>query len=163
MGAPRGLVALKLSRILLELRVVWPRCLKQMHSASSPETKAGAVPSWLVGLLKRALRLVIMGVVLTLFYTWAVPRFHPRQGAAGFGYGVLHGAIMPMALPALLAGRDVTIYAEQNTGRTYKLGYTIGINVCGLVVFGTAFWTPGRKPQEGSERTLSQVPDAAES
>jgi hypothetical protein len=133
-----------------------------MRSASSPETKAAALPPWLIGLLKRALRLVILGVMTTLFYTWAVPRFHPRQGPAGFTYGLLHGAIMPMALPALLAGQDVTIYAEQNTGRTYKLGYTIGINVCGLVVFGTAFWTPGRKPPEGSKRAAPKVAKEAE-
>jgi hypothetical protein len=92
--------------------------------------------------LMRLGRLVILGVVLTLFYTWVTPRFYPRKGLPGFAHGLLHGAIMPMALPALLAGRDVVIYAERNTGRTYKLGYTIGINICGLVVFGTAFWTP---------------------
>ena len=59
---------------------------------------------------------------------------------------MLHGAIMPMALPPLAAGQDVVIYAEQNTGRTYKLGYTIGINLCGLVFFGGAFWRPRSKP-----------------
>jgi Mg/Co/Ni transporter MgtE len=92
--------------------------------------------------------MVMLGLVLTIFYKWAVPRFHPREGPAGFACGMLHGAIMPMALPALAAGQDVVIYAEQNTGRTYKLGYTIGINLCGLVVFGTAFWTPGRKAEK---------------
>ena len=62
-----------------------------------------------------------------------MPRFHPREGVAGFAYGMLHGALMPMAMPALVAGQDVIIYAERNTGRTYKLGYTIGINLCGIV------------------------------
>ena len=56
---------------------------------------------------------------------------------------------MPMALPALAIGQDVTIYAEQNTGRTYKLGYTLGINLCGLLVFGTAFWSPKPKRNKG--------------
>jgi hypothetical protein len=121
-----------------------------MNAGSSPEVKPAARPPWLIGLLKRALRLVILGLVLTLFYSWAVPRFRPRQGSPGFAYGVLHGAIMPMALPALAAGQDVAIYAEQNAGRTYKLGYTIGINLCGLVVFGTAFWTPKRQRQRGA-------------
>jgi hypothetical protein len=113
-----------------------------MNARSSPEAKPAAQSRWLIGLLKRALRLVVLGLVLTLLYSWATPRFYPRRGPAGFAYGVLHGAIMPMALPALAAGQDVVIYAEQNTGRTYKLGYTIGINLCGLLVFGTAFWTP---------------------
>jgi hypothetical protein len=120
-----------------------------MNSSSAPETKPAACPLWLIGLLKRALRLVILGLVMTMFYTWAVPRFHPREGSAGFVYGLLHGAIMPMALPALIAGQNVTIYAEQNTGRNYKLGYTIGINLCGMLVFGTAFWTGKGKPDKG--------------
>jgi Mg/Co/Ni transporter MgtE len=122
-----------------------------MNSSSPSEAKSAARPAWLAGLRKRALRLVILGLVLTIFYSWAVPRFHPREGPAGFAYGVLHGAIMPMALPALATGQDVVIYAEQNTGRTYKLGYTIGINLCGLVVFGTAFWTPSRKEEKTAQ------------
>jgi hypothetical protein len=101
--------------------------------------------SWGVELLKRAVRLVVLGLLLTLFYAWATPHFYPRQGDAGFAHGLLHGAIMPMAFPALVGGRDVVIYAEKNSGRTYKLGYTIGINLCGLAVFGTAFWSPQGK------------------
>jgi len=118
-----------------------------MNTGSSSEVKRSAWPPWLTGLIQRAVRVVIMGVALTLFYSWAVPHFRPRVGAPGFAYGCLHGAIMPMALPALVAGQDVTIYAEPNTGRTYKLGYTIGINLCGIVVFGTTFWTPRPKPK----------------
>lgn len=121
-----------------------------MNASLPSEAKPAIRAPWLIGLLKRALRLVILGVVLTLFYSWAMPRFYPREGPAGFPYGMLHGAIMPMALPALVAGQDVAIYAEKNTGRTYKLGYTIGINVCGLVVFGTAFWTPKRQREQGA-------------
>ena len=123
-----------------------------MNSGSSSEARPSAWPRWVAGLIQRVLRLVVMGVGLTLFYTWAVPRFHPREGLPGFGYGVLHGAIMPMALPALAAGQDVTIYAEPNGGRVYKLGYTIGINLCGVVVFGTAFWTPQRGREKSDPR-----------
>src|ERR1051326_8725271 len=47
---------------------------------------------------------------------------------------------MPMAMPSLLVGRDVMIYAENNTGRTYKLGYTAAVNACGAIFFGYAFW-----------------------
>jgi hypothetical protein len=90
------------------------------------------------GLLK-ALQLVVLGVVLALFYDWGSARFYPRNGPAGFWHGTLHGALMPMALPALLAGRDVPIYADANTGRAYKLGYIAGINACGFVVFGLTF------------------------
>ena len=63
---------------------------------------------------------------------------------AGFARGVLHGALMPCALPPLLLGRDVTIYARNNTGRSYNLGYTVGVNGCGLVFFGFLFWRISR-------------------
>jgi len=55
----------------------------------------------------------------------------PNPAPRVFGRGVLHGALMPGALPNLLVGKDVTIYAPNNTGRTYKLGYTVGVNGCG--------------------------------
>ena len=120
-----------------------------MNDISPPQAAPKPWWCWCVDLLKRAVRLVVLGVILTVFYAWATPRFYPREGLAGFGYGLLHGAIMPMALPALVGGQDVAIYAEKNTGRTYKLGYTVGINLCGIVVFGTAFWSPKRKATTG--------------
>jgi hypothetical protein len=57
----------------------------------------------------------------------------------GFGRGLVHGALMPIAWPTLLAGRDQTIYAEPNSGRTYKLGYSLGVNACGAAFFGWFF------------------------
>ena len=63
---------------------------------------------------------------------------------AGFGRGLLHGALMPMALPNLVIGQDVTIYAPSNTGRFYKLGYTAGVNGCGALFFGMFFWRINR-------------------
>lgn len=69
-----------------------------------------------------------------------------EQGAhpAGFPRGVLQGALMPMSLPNLLVGRDVTIYSQNNTGVAYKLGYTTGVNACGALFFGLTFWRLGR-------------------
>ncbi len=63
---------------------------------------------------------------------------------AGFGRGLLHGALMPMALPNLVIGQDVTIYAPSNIGRLYKLGYTVGVNGCGALFFGMFFWRINR-------------------
>jgi hypothetical protein len=63
---------------------------------------------------------------------------------AGFARGVLHGALMPCALPNLLVGNDVPIYAPNNTGLTYKLGYTVGVNGCGAIFFGLFFWRVSR-------------------
>ena len=59
---------------------------------------------------------------------------------AGFARGMAQGALMPLALPNLLVGRDVPIYSLHNTGRTYKLGYTVGVNGCGALFFGLLFW-----------------------
>ena len=58
---------------------------------------------------------------------------------------MLHGALMPMALPSLVIGKNVEIYAVNNSGRMYKLGYIAGINVCGLAFFGSMFWQPSTK------------------
>lgn len=63
---------------------------------------------------------------------------------AGFLRGTLQGALMPCALPNLLLGNDVIIYAPNNTGRTYKLGYTFGVNACGAIFFGFFFWRVSR-------------------
>jgi len=52
----------------------------------------------------------------------------------------LHGALMPLALPNLLIGRDVPIYAVHNTGVSYKIGYTAGVNACGALFFGCFYW-----------------------
>jgi hypothetical protein len=63
-----------------------------------------------------------------------------QAGPAGFRRGIIQGALMPMSLPNLLLGRDVIIYAQHNTGMTYKLGYTMGVNGCGALFFGLFFW-----------------------
>jgi hypothetical protein len=59
---------------------------------------------------------------------------------AGFVRGMIQGALMPMAMPNLLVGKDLTIYALNNTGVPYKLGYTAGTNTAGAVFFGAFFW-----------------------
>jgi hypothetical protein len=63
---------------------------------------------------------------------------------AGFSRGVLQGALMPMSMPNLLVGQDVTIYSQNNTGVSYKLGYTAGVNGCGAIFFGLLFWRLSR-------------------
>jgi hypothetical protein len=95
--------------------------------------------------LKKAATLVIVGVIFGWIYAWAAPRVFPQQVKVGFGYGLAHGALMPMALPSLVMGKDVEIFATNNSGRLYKIGYIAGINLCGLVFFGSAFWRPAKK------------------
>lgn len=103
------------------------------------------------GLLFRIIRKIAPLIVVTLFFgwffAWAAPVAFPVRHTFGFAGGMLHGALMPMALPSLLLGKNVEIYAPDNSGRIYKIGYIVGINVCGLFFFGSAFWRPNRHPK----------------
>jgi hypothetical protein len=92
--------------------------------------------------LRKALALAIVTVLFGWFYGWASPWAFPKNHTADFKYGVLHGALMPLSLPTLVMGRDVPIYANENSGRGYKIGYICGINACGLLFFGAAFRRP---------------------
>jgi hypothetical protein len=74
---------------------------------------------------------------------------------AGFTRGIVQGALMPMSLPNLLVGRDITIYSQNNTGVGYKIGYTTGVNACGALFFGVVFWRVSRL------RSRTNTPDNA--
>src|SRR2546423_6733235 len=112
------------------------------------ESKTTAARHWL-----RIFGRVVGIVVMAIAVGWALNRIgrsvaespHP----AGFGRGMLQGALMPMAMPNLLVGKDVAIYAENNTGIGYKLGYTAGVNGCGAVFFGFFFWRLRRVEKGG--------------
>jgi hypothetical protein len=94
---------------------------------------------WTRQILFVKLRLVFIGILLGYLYAWAAPLVYPKDRPLGFYYGMAHGGLMPMALPSLVIGKDVDIFAGNNNGRFYKLGYICGINVCGLVFFGFGF------------------------
>ena len=85
-----------------------------------------------------------MIVVITWGWGWVLNKSatttNARPTPAGFGRGMLHGALMPGAMPSLLFGKDVAIYSTNNNGRLYKLGYTFGVNACGALFFGTSFY-----------------------
>ena len=106
------------------------------------------IPLQVTPTLTRRLLLVLkrtaMLVLLAFAIGWTLNRievaFEKQNRRAGFGRGIIQGALMPMALPNLAIGQDVAIYAVNNTGRPYKLGYTMGVNVCGLIFFGIFFW-----------------------
>lgn len=96
--------------------------------------------------------LVIKGIALTVLtlalgFTqgWMAKRYYQPGYVAGFHTGVIEGALMPAALPGLLLGQDVPIYAADNAGRPYKIGYILGLNTCGTFFFGLAFWQPRRR------------------
>jgi cyanate permease len=96
----------------------------------------------------RRVRNVVVRVLAVLIFAAAIGAILNRVSAslersarpAGFSRGLLQGALMPMAMPNLLVGRDVSIYSANNTGLSYKLGYTSGVNGCGAIFFGVVFW-----------------------
>jgi hypothetical protein len=94
--------------------------------------------------IRKIATFLIASVLVGWFYGWSSPRAFPKNKVFGFGYGMLHGALMPLALPSLLLGEDVQIFAPDNSGRLYKIGYICGVNVCGLAFFGPLFWRPKR-------------------
>ena len=101
-------------------------------------------------LLKKIGILAFLGVTLGSFYAWCSPYLFPPDTKLGFAYGVAHGALMPIAFPSLVMGNDVEIYAPINEGRSYKIGYIAGINLCGIAFFGPLLWRPSK--QEPSAR-----------
>jgi hypothetical protein len=99
--------------------------------------------AWAKRLLRFAIQIIcvfVIAVVVGAALNHAAAALERSGRQAGFSQGMLQGALMPMAMPSLLVGRDVRIYTENNTGRTYKLGYTAGVNACGAIFFGYAFW-----------------------
>jgi hypothetical protein len=116
--------------------------LIRMATPISRQPAVSASRPWVKQALTRVGGLTLLMVAFALLQGWAAPRFYGTERVAGFGVGMLHGALMPMALPNLLRGQDVPIFAPNHTGRSYKLGYITGINVCGIFFFGLAFWRP---------------------
>jgi ABC-type uncharacterized transport system permease subunit len=93
---------------------------------------------------RRVLSRLLFYLLLAAAIGWTLNRIgmslQRSSRVAGFGRGIVQGALMPMAMPNLLVGNDVAIYSQNNTGVTYKLGYTLGVNGCGALFFGFFFW-----------------------
>jgi hypothetical protein len=104
-------------------------------------------------ILRKALTLAVVTLVFGWLYSWASPWAFPPNRRAGFGYGLLHGAMMPLSLPSLVIGRDVRIYDDDNYGRIYKIGYICGVNICGLVFIGPLFWRPRNVTSTSSDKS----------
>jgi hypothetical protein len=93
----------------------------------------------------KIIALTAISLALIFVQGWAAPRYYQPDYVAGFYTGLLEGALMPAALPGLLGGHDVPIYAPNNLGRPYKIGYILGLNTCGTLFFGVAFWQPRKR------------------
>ncbi len=93
---------------------------------------------------------VLLAFIIGLILNKISATFEHDTRPAGFLRGMLQGALMPMSLPNLLVGKDVSIYSLHNTGTTYKLGYTVGTNTCGAIFFGLFFWRLTRWRAKGT-------------
>jgi hypothetical protein len=111
--------------------------------AQAPDTTPARMSKTKVIVIKIA-ALTAISLALIFAQSWAAPRYYQPDYVAGFYTGLLEGALMPAALPGLLGGKDVPIYAPNNEGRGYKIGYIVGLNSCGTFFFGVAFWQPRR-------------------
>src|SRR6516164_5010790 len=110
-----------------------------MDSIQAPVTQPRRLAKVIV---RKTATFVVVIAVFGLLYSWAMPWAYPENRTAGFGYGILHSALMPLSLPSLVMGRDVQIYDDNNAGRIYKFGYICGVDLCGLAFIGPLFWRP---------------------
>ena len=105
-----------------------------------PTTRPNPWPARIGRIAGRIAVVLAIGFVIGWTLNHVAASLERSQQPAGFVRGVVQGALMPMSMPNLLVGRDVVIYAANNTGRMYRLGYTMGVNGCGLLFFGLFFW-----------------------
>jgi hypothetical protein len=119
-----------------------------MATSAPDQVTSSAASSKYRQLAVKIVALVVLGLLLGFAQGWAAARFYRPDREAGFHVGMLQGALMPAALPALLMGQDVPIYAPANVGRLYKIGYILGINICGTVFFGVGMWQSRKRSTE---------------
>ena len=117
------------------------RMAEPVHDPDSTPAR----PSKAQVLIIKIIALTAISLALVFGQSWASTRYYQPDYAAGFYTGLLEGALMPAALPGLLRGQDVPIYAPNNDGRGYKIGYILGLNTCGTFFFGVAFWQPRQR------------------
>jgi hypothetical protein len=125
--------------------ILHPNMLCRMAEPVQEQVSTPAGPSKAKVIVIKIIALTAISLVLVLAQGWATPRYYQPDYVAGFYTGLLEGALMPAALPGLLAGHDLPIYAPNNEGRGYKIGYIVGLNTCGTLFFGVAFWQPRRR------------------
>ncbi len=115
---------------------------------STPATVTTETPACLSQkqvIIIKIIALTVISLTLCFTYGWASARYYRPDYVAGFRTGLLEGALMPAALPGLLGGKDLPIFAPNNVGRGYKIGYILGLNTCGTFFYGVAFWQPRRR------------------
>src|SRR5690349_11370837 len=105
------------------------------------ETQSNPAPpnarAWKI--LKRILSFLLAAAIVGICLRQISVSMSKSTAPAGFARCRLQGELMPGALPNLNVVNDVVTYAPNNTGRSYKLSYTFGVNACGSIFFGWFF------------------------
>jgi len=127
--------------------------LCRMAEPVPAQVTASARPSMKKVIIIKIIILTAFSFGLGFAHNWASSRYYQPDYVAGFHTGLLEGAVMPAALPGLVMGHDLPIYAPNNLGRPYKIGYILGLNTCGTFYFGIAFYQPRRFRRTGNLKT----------
>ena len=116
--------------------------LGDMEATAPVQTAPVSSMSLVKFIVLKSILMIALCAILGVAQAWMASWSYKPDRVAGFSIGLWHGMLMPAALPGLLMGQDLPIYAHNNTGRTYNIGYAMGINGCGLLFFSIAFWRP---------------------
>jgi len=108
------------------------------NDATTLNASAPARQRWNV--VRRLSCILLLAFVIGFILNRVAQQFDRSPRPAGFLRGLVQGALMPASMPNLLIGHDVVIYAVNNNGVFYKLGYTMGVNGCGAIFFGIFYW-----------------------
>ncbi|HEX9250804.1 MAG TPA: hypothetical protein VF870_01110 [Ignavibacteriaceae bacterium] len=65
--------------------------------------------------------------MLVLFFVTSCAPVGMTKEEYGFFYGIVHGFISPFVLIAKLLGAHIGLYAENNAGTLYWLGFILGV------------------------------------
>ena len=115
---------------------------------TSPNATFTPSPKWKGQAIKIA-ALTLFSLALGFGYDRATRRSYGPERTADFFVGLMHGAFMPAALPTLVFVKDSPIYAQNNVGRRYNIGFILGLNTCGTLFFGIVFWHPKNRQSQG--------------
>jgi hypothetical protein len=66
-------------------------------------------------------------LLLVLFFVTSCAPVGMSKEEYGFLYGIVHGFISPFVLIVKFFGAKIGLYAENNTGSLYWLGYILGV------------------------------------
>ena len=92
----------------------------------------------------KIIALTVISLALGFAQGWASSRYYQPDYVAGFQRPA-GGCAHARRVAGIVDGaRSADLRAEQS-GRGYKIGYILGLNICGTFFFGIGFWQPRRQ------------------